>query len=446
MSIPAIIILDEIKLDFQMIHLLSIEMIQTNVKDKKFLELENLYQEDKDSFDESLEKYYLLSYVKNSEGKEYAPLMMQSQMKNYVSLMKQEMENNDEIIKQYVKGDITSFDALPQLASVEHSFHEVLEEDTQMEIRGMENMQSKVEIIENNMNIVFFSSAIIAIVIAIVVIILTSKFVSIPIKRLIGITKIIAKGEPIEIDSNSKNSDVKDVLISLNQMSKELEKYKEKILMQEKLSSIGELGSRLAHDIRNPLTVIKGTLDVIKMQNQNLTEEDKERFDRVDDSVYRIAHQIDNVLDFIKEKPLKLATHSLNEIIDSSLKDIPNTKDVRIEKDSSDLQIQCDYEAIKIVIINLVINSIQEMKGQGEIKISSKNIDNKIIIQIQDSGPGIPEESLEKVFEPLFTTKQEGTGLGLASCKSLVEKHQGTISVKNNPTRFIIELPNQKSD
>ena len=109
-----------------------------------------------------------------------------------------------------------------------------------------------------------------------------------------------------------------------------------------------------------------------------------------------------------------------------------------------DNEIKCDFELMKVVLINLFINAIQATDENGKIKITSESRDNSIMIQVEDNGPGIPEDKLGKIFEPLFTTKQEGTGLGLASCKSIIEQHGGKISVKNNPTRFIIELPQNK--
>jgi signal transduction histidine kinase len=96
---------------------------------------------------------------------------------------------------------------------------------------------------------------------------------------------------------------------------------------------------------------------------------------------------------------------------------------------------------MKVVLINLVVNAMQATGNEGKIKITSEKTDDKIIIQVEDNGPGIPQDKLVKIFEPLYTTKQEGTGLGLASCKSIIEQHGGKISVNNNPTRFIIKLP-----
>ena len=81
------------------------------------------------------------------------------------------------------------------------------------------------------------------------------------------------------------------------------------------------------------------------------------------------------------------------------------------------------------------------MGNSGEITMSLEKDREGVKIQIKDSGPGIPEENLEKIFEPMFTTKATGTGLGLASCKQILEMHKGTISVKNNPTTFTITLP-----
>jgi len=90
---------------------------------------------------------------------------------------------------------------------------------------------------------------------------------------------------------------------------------------------------------------------------------------------------------------------------------------------------------------NILSNSVAAVDGQGEIDVSLSSDPEFITIQIKDSGPGIPDENLEKIFEPMFTTKKTGTGLGLVICKSIVEQHGGTISVSNKPTTFTIKLP-----
>jgi len=90
------------------------------------------------------------------------------------------------------------------------------------------------------------------------------------------------------------------------------------------------------------------------------------------------------------------------------------------------------------------MNAVQAMNGIGNIHVRTKNEEKAIIIEIEDTGPGIPQDILSKIFEPLFTTRQIGTGLGLVSCKSIIEKHGGVITVKtriNKGTTFIIELP-----
>jgi signal transduction histidine kinase len=177
-----------------------------------------------------------------------------------------------------------------------------------------------------------------------------------------------------------------------------------------------------------------------------LTVEDIEKFERVNDAMYRITHQIDNVLDFIKGKPLKFTTQSLQKILDSTMQDLPKYEKIKIETVSTDTEIECDFEAMKIVLINLIVNAMYAIEDEGKITIRSEIKDNQVIIEIEDSGPGISDDKLEEIFEPLFTTKQEGTGLGLASCKSIIKQHGGKISVKNNPTRFIIELPRKMND
>ena len=106
----------------------------------------------------------------------------------------------------------------------------------------------------------------------------------------------------------------------------------------------------------------------------------------------------------------------------------------------SDVKISVDKIQMETVFSNMINNSIQAISESGEIEIKiSENFDN-VEIQIIDSGIGIPDDKLSKIFEPLFTTKQSGTGLGLSSCMSIIKNHGGTINVKNNPTTFTITL------
>ena len=90
---------------------------------------------------------------------------------------------------------------------------------------------------------------------------------------------------------------------------------------------------------------------------------------------------------------------------------------------------------------NVIYNSVQAVGDKGEINVGINEDENNVVISIEDSGEGIPEENLDKIFEPLFTTKKGGTGLGLANCKQILENQDAKILVKNNPTTFTIEFP-----
>lgn len=441
MSIPAITMLNDVKSSFQMTHLSAVRLVQHDTTNENYLEFQNRYKNDRELLQMNIQKYDSLTHVQNSKGEVFASTMMQEMMKEYVSKSTEIIDGYNTMFEQFENKEITKAEASSFLKTIENDFHKNIEENMQMEISGMKETQAKITGIERQMEIIFIISSTVAISISIIIVIFTARFVSRPISTLIKTTKEIAKGNFITTDTNSNNSDVNDISISLNQMSKDLENYKSKIIKQEKLSTIGELASRLAHDIRNPLTVIKVTIDIIKAKNKNLTEEDIEKFERINDAMYRITHQIDNVLDFIKGKPLKFTTQSLQKILDSTIQDLPKNEKIKIETESTDIEIECDFEAMKIVLINLIVNARYAIEEEGKITVRSEIKDNQVVIEIEDSGSGISDDKLEKIFEPLFTTKQEGTGLGLASCKSIINQHGGKISVKNNPTRFIIELP-----
>jgi len=209
----------------------------------------------------------------------------------------------------------------------------------------------------------------------------------------------------------------------------------------QRLSAIGELSARVAHDLRNPLGIIKNAVELIEMSfNDDTDEKTKKRIQMIKNASERMARQINNVLDFVRVRPLQLEKNSLVDILDAAIKScVPNT--VKVSKPQKDVIISCDTKQLEIAFGNIFSNAVQAMENSGNIKLSIVDGKNDVKINIEDSGPGISKENLEHIFEPLFTTKPGGTGLGLVSCKNIVEQHEGKITVKNNPTTFEITLP-----
>ena len=223
-----------------------------------------------------------------------------------------------------------------------------------------------------------------------------------------------------------------------------VEEKTQEVLKSERLSAIGELSGRLAHDLRNPLSVMKMSVDMIKQSSPDLKVSEEtvsSRINLIEKSIDRISHQVDDVLGYVRHSPLKLSKSFVGEIIKNSINKINVPDDVEIMVSESRIKINCDDDKLDAVFINLLVNSIQAMHEGGKIEILINEEDNMAILEFIDSGDGISNKDLDKVFEPLFTTKQKGTGLGLASCKNIIEQHRGEISVKNNPTTFTIKLP-----
>ncbi|MGI0065386.1 MAG: sensor histidine kinase, partial [Nitrosotalea sp.] len=163
-------------------------------------------------------------------------------------------------------------------------------------------------------------------------------------------------------------------------------------------------------------------------------------------AIARISHQLEEVLDYVLPRPLNLQTHSLHDILESAISKI-DFGEVVLNVPKEDLIIVCDGAKIEIVFTNLILNAVQAMERKGNIQVRINHTKYPITIEVEDTGPGIPKHLIEKMFEPLFTTRQIGTGLGLVSCKSIIEKHNGTIEIRTQiekGTTFIIKLPKLK--
>ena len=224
----------------------------------------------------------------------------------------------------------------------------------------------------------------------------------------------------------------------------EQKELQEKTSNAERLSTIGELSARIAHDLRNPLSIIKNSLAIMKETETNMTERSVKNIARMERSISRMTHQIDDVLEYVRPKSLVFKKMSVLKIFESTLDrlDVPST--VKIILPSNDVDVIADLGKLEVVFANLITNAIQAMTNIGTITITAAKSEESVIIEVQDMGHGIPDDLLPQIFDPLFTTRQIGTGLGLPSCKAIVEKHHGTINVRTvlgKGTTFIVKLP-----
>ncbi len=231
-------------------------------------------------------------------------------------------------------------------------------------------------------------------------------------------------------------------------LQRELDRKAFKFSNNEKFTIMGELSSRMAHDIRNPLNVIKVQVDLLKLRYSK--QEDQIMLDslgRMERAVSGITYQLEDILNFLKDSPIHFENNSILQILNESVLTVNKPDNVAIEISARDAIVFCDSYKLQRLFTNMIQNSIQAMEDGGAITIEIFEQNDKVKIEIKDTGPGIPDYVLPRIFEPLFTTKRAGTGLGLSICKKIAEDHCGTISAKNNPTTFTIIIPkNQQED
>jgi two-component system sensor histidine kinase HydH len=215
------------------------------------------------------------------------------------------------------------------------------------------------------------------------------------------------------------------------------------LIKKEKLSAIGEITARISHDLRNPLTIITLTIQNIELRiSDNIDPKIDEKLPVLKDAISRINHQISQVLGFVKTIPLDAKLISISKILDDSIRNINIPKDISVTLPENDFSLIADRIQLSVAFSNILSNSVDAIgEGEGRIVIRAINGKNNLVLEFEDSGDGISEENIKKIFDPLFTTKQHGTGLGLSSVRSIIESHGGTISVKSPPTVFIVSLP-----
>ncbi len=291
------------------------------------------------------------------------------------------------------------------------------------------------------------------IIVSVIIAFVLTRSISKPLEVLKQTSYKIASGhldtKINQHDISSAGDEIKELASTFNIMldsiknNTELEKRlaveKEKV-KNAKINALGNVTSSLAHNLKNPLSVIKATTSIIEATSNSVDKKTQERLNLIKVSTENMLNQIEDMLDFVKQKPLELQETSLSEILNIAIDNINKPKRIKINLPENDIKIKCDPAKLQVVFMNLITNSIDSVNGNGEITIDSYQNNQDTVMEVTDTGSINPDD-LEKMFEVLYTTKPTGTGLGLPYCKSVIEQHGGNIEVSMNPTKFTIIIP-----
>ena len=205
----------------------------------------------------------------------------------------------------------------------------------------------------------------------------------------------------------------------------------------DKLAAVGKLAAGIAHEIRNPLASVSGSIEMLSKE-LHVQDENKKLMNIILKETDRLNHLVNEFLDYVrpsdrKQEPFKL-THAIEETLTAFSMNKSAMKNIELQflPQNKNTQVKGDKEKIKQVLWNLLLNAVQAMPQGGKVLIRTfQENEGYLKIEIQDTGQGIPEEDIKKIFDPFFTTKPKGTGLGLSLVHKIVENHEGRIFVNS---------------
>lgn len=342
--------------------------------------------------------------------------------------------------------------------SLQSDVQEQPEEEEEQVIGYIEVVFSKKGIIDtiNSMRENMLLSAIVATIIGCIVALYFSRSIVKPIRRLASATTRIAGGNwetKLPIDSWDEVGRLTD---SFNKMSasliekrKQLEETYIELSKQERMAEIGNFSMMIAHELKNPLGIIKGSVDIIAKEGVK-AQVSRTMMEYIQDEVKRLNRLVEDFLSFARPNPAHKSFVDINQVIHKIVNLIPlpefKEKDITltVKLEPEIPEINVDEHQIYQTLVNIFNNAIQAISQKGEITIKTEHEQEGISITFIDTGVGISDEEKGKVFEPFFTKKQSGTGLGLAVVKKIIDNHKGKITITDREgggTVFSLWLP-----
>lgn len=315
------------------------------------------------------------------------------------------------------------------------------------------HLENLTDVQKRNFYLRLFTTLLIFIFGTIIIIYLADKYTK-PVHMIVDATKRVSKGDltPINIDL-SLGPEIKELVVNFNEMIeklKERQNLEKKIKEMEHIYQIGQLSSAIAHEIKNPLNFINLAIDQIKDELKQINVESKtfELLKSVGSEIDRINNMVQHFLEY--GRPLKLNMEYINlfelfEDIEKIIKTKTDDLNIKIEINiDKGINFLGDKEKLAGCFLNLFLNAIDSIKSDGHIIVTGVKKNDRITINFKDTGQGIPEMIADKIFEPYFSSKDTGMGLGLAFTKKILVEHGGDIYLNKeykNGAEFIISIP-----
>jgi signal transduction histidine kinase len=230
---------------------------------------------------------------------------------------------------------------------------------------------------------------------------------------------------------------VADRTTALQRSLGELETTQQKLVASERLAALGQMAATVGHELRNPLGVLTNSMYLIRNKVSD-TADDKLRrqLDTADREIAAATLIVSDLLEFARPRTANPVSIDVVDLLDESVSVAPPPTGIEVEVDRHPVPpVFADRDQIRQVILNLLTNAYEAMPNGGTARLSARQTGDKLEIVVADSGTGIDDETLSRVFEPFFSKKTKGTGLGLAVSRRIVEAHDGALTIESTPGR-----------
>ncbi len=281
-----------------------------------------------------------------------------------------------------------------------------------------------------------------------------------PVERLAQAVQDVAAGNWSARVEVSGSDEISQLAETFNHMTAELLTHKERVMQAERVAAWRELARRLAHELKNPLFPLQLTVENLVRARRQSPQQFDEMFEESAGTLLAEISNLKTIIgrfsDFSKMPAPQLQAVQVNEILREIVRlfqaqlQSPGRVPITTKLDLDDRlgSIAADSELLHRALSNLVLNAMDAMPNGGTLTLRSRGHEQRIMIEVADTGSGLTREECERIFTPYYTSKQHGTGLGLAIVQSVVSDHNGTISVQSEPgrgTTFVIELPTNRA-